>query len=91
MTVRRNATNNRQKHSQIFKLYIITTINDHTKNERSLYCVTGFKKKNSVTIKTTIRWMIPNWDYTICKKLLKTNLLLRLKNSLYLCPLVSRQ
>ena len=41
MTVRGNATNNRQKHSHILTLYIITTI-DHTKNERSLYCVTGF-------------------------------------------------
>ena len=42
MTVRGNATNNRQKHSHIFTLYINTTINDHIKNERSLYCVTGF-------------------------------------------------
>ena len=42
MTVRGNATNNRQKDSLIFTLYINTTINDQTKNERSLYCETGF-------------------------------------------------
>ena len=45
MTVRENVTNNRQKHSPNFTLYIITTINDNTRNERSLYCVTGFKIK----------------------------------------------
>ena len=45
MTVRGNATNNRQKHSHIFTFYKITTINDHTKNERSLYWVTGFQNK----------------------------------------------
>ena len=45
MTVRGNATNNRQKRLHIFKLYIITTINDHTNNERSLYCVIGFYNK----------------------------------------------
>ena len=42
MTVRENATKNRQKHLHIFTLYINATINDHTKNERSLCYVTGF-------------------------------------------------
>ena len=39
--VRGNATNNCQKHSRILTLYIITTIDDHTKS-RSQYYVTGF-------------------------------------------------
>ena len=42
LTVRENATNNRQNHARIFTLYVITTINDHTKNERILHYVIRF-------------------------------------------------